>query len=85
MRQHDDFSNGERGKFSNPNAQFKLPVCLDEQVQGYMSAKADAKGIDLSDLVNNLLKREIAIIQAVGWWVATRNPLRSFRATVLAH
>ncbi len=66
MKQHDDISNGERGKFSNPNALFKLPVYLDEQVQGYLSAKADAKGIDLSDLVNDLLKREIAIIQAVG-------------------
>jgi len=66
MKEHYDFSNGERGKFSNPNALFKLPVYLDEQVQGYLSAKADAKGIDLSDLVNDLLKREIGIIQAVG-------------------
>lgn len=27
--------------------------------------KADAKGVDLSDLVNDLLKREIEIIEAV--------------------
>ena len=46
MKQHYDFSKGERGKFSNPDAVFKLPVYLDEQVQGYLSAKADAKGDD---------------------------------------
>jgi len=45
---------------------FSLPVYLDEQVQDYLSAKADAKGVDLSDLVNDLLKREIEMIQAVG-------------------
>ena len=65
MKQQYDFSKGERGKFYNPNAVFKLPVYLDEQVQGYLSAKAEAKGIDLSQLVNELLKRDIALIQAV--------------------
>jgi len=34
---------------------FKLPVYLDEQVQGYLSAKAEAKNMDLPDLVNDLL------------------------------
>lgn len=66
MKQHYDFSNGVRGKFGNPDAVFQLPVYLDEQIQGYLTAKADAKGVDLSDLVNDLLRREIEIIQAVG-------------------
>jgi len=66
MKQNYDFSKGVRGQFNNPNAVFKLPVYLDEQVQGYLSAKAEAKNMDLSDLVNDLLKREIEIIQAVG-------------------
>lgn len=66
MKQQYDFSKGVRGQFSNPNALFKLPVYLDEQVQGYLSAKAESKKIDLSDLVNDLLRREIEIIQAVG-------------------
>jgi len=34
-------------------------------VQSYLAARADAKGIELSDLVNDLLKREIEIIEAV--------------------
>jgi len=66
MKQNYDFSQGVRGQLNNPNAVFKLPVYLDEQVQGYLSAKAEAKNMDLSDLVNDLLRREIEIIQAVG-------------------
>ena len=66
MKEQYDFSKGVRGKFHHPNAVFKLPVYLDEQVQGYLAAKAQAKGVDLSELVNDLLKREIEMIQAVG-------------------
>lgn len=65
MKDHYDFSNGVRGKFFRPEAVFRLPVYLDESVQSYLVSKADAKGIDLSDLVNDLLKREIEIIEAV--------------------
>jgi hypothetical protein len=66
MKEHYDFSNAVRGKFYNANAVFELPVYLDEQVQGYLSAKAQAKGIDLSALVNDLLKREIELVEAMG-------------------
>jgi hypothetical protein len=65
MKDYYDFSKGVRGKFYSPDAVFKLPIYLDESVQSYLTAKADAKGIDLSDLVNDLLKREIDIIEAV--------------------
>ena len=66
MKTHYDFSKGERGKFYRPNAVFRLPVYLDENVQNYLAAKAEAKDIELSDLVNDLLRREIEIIKAVG-------------------
>ena len=66
MKEHYDFSKGVRGKFYNPNAVFELPVYLDERVQGYLSAKAQAKGIELSALVNDLLKREIELVEAMG-------------------
>ena len=49
-----------------PDAVFRLPVYLDEQVQSYLVAKADAKGVELSDLVNDLLRREIEMIETVG-------------------
>jgi hypothetical protein len=66
MKEQYDFSKGVRGKFYNPKAVFQLPVYLDEQVQGYLAAKAEAKGVDLSALVNDLLKREIELVEAMG-------------------
>lgn len=65
MKDQYDFSKGERGKFYRPNAVFRLPVYLDEAVETYLAKKAEAKGIELSDLVNELLKKEIEIIEAV--------------------
>ncbi len=65
MKDRYDFSKGVRGKFYRPDAVFRLPVYLDEKVESYLSAKADAKGIDLSELVNDLLRREIEIIETV--------------------
>jgi hypothetical protein len=63
MRDQYDFSNGQRGKFYRPEAVFRLPVYLDEQVQTYLAAKADAKGIDLAELVNDMLKKDIELIE----------------------
>jgi hypothetical protein len=66
MKEHYDFFGAVRGKFYNASAVFELPVYLDERVQGYLAAKAQAKGIDLSVLVNDLLKREIELVEAMG-------------------
>ena len=63
MKDQYDFSKGERGKFYRADATFRLPVYLDEKVQNYLIAKADAKGIDLADLVNDMLKKDIELIE----------------------
>lgn len=63
MKDHYDFSKGVRGKFYRPEAVFRLPVYLDEKVQSYLTAKADAKGVDLAELVNDMLKKDIEIIE----------------------
>lgn len=63
MKDSYDFSKGERGKFYRPAAVFRLPVYLDEKVQTYLTAKADAKGVDLADLVNDMLKKDIELIE----------------------
>lgn len=60
-----DFSKGVRGKFYHPNATLNLPVYLDADVQAYLAAIAAKKGMPLSELANDLLKREIGIIEAV--------------------
>jgi hypothetical protein len=58
-----DFSKGERGKSYRPEAVSRLPVYLDEEVQSYLAAKADAEGVDLADLVNDMLKKDIELIE----------------------
>ena len=63
MKDHYDFSKGQRGKFYRPEAVFRLLVYLDEKVQSYLTAKADAKGVDLAELVNDMLKKDIEIIE----------------------
>jgi hypothetical protein len=65
MKDRYDFAKGVRGKFYRSNAEFRLPIYLDEMVEKYLAAKADAKGVELSDLVNDPLKREIEIIETV--------------------
>ena len=58
-----DFSGGTRGKFYRKNAQLQLPIHLEANVQNTLAAIANAKGIDLSTLVNELLKKDIELIQ----------------------
>ncbi|RJQ49118.1 MAG: hypothetical protein C4528_01040 [Gammaproteobacteria bacterium] len=60
-----DFSGGVRGKFYQPDAMFNVPVYLDADVQAYLSVIASKKGVPLSDLTNELLKKEIAILEAM--------------------
>jgi hypothetical protein len=59
-----DFSKGTRGKFFRPNARLSLPVYLDADVQDYLSARAQARGIGVDQLVNDLLKKDIELIEA---------------------
>jgi hypothetical protein len=59
-----NFSGGSRGKFHRPGARLNLPVYLDPDVQAYLSALAAKKGVPLSDLANDLLKKDIAILEA---------------------
>ena len=63
MRDEYDFSTGERGKFHRPNAKVHLPVYLDEDVQATLVSLAAATGKDYSALINELLKKDIELIQ----------------------
>lgn len=59
-----DFSKGTRGKFFRPDARLSLPVYLDAEVQDYLAARAKARGVDVGQLVNELLKKDIELIEA---------------------
>ena len=65
MKPEYDFKNAERGKFFRPGATLRLPIYLEPEVQDYLAAKAQAKNIDLDDLVNDLLKQEIRIAESL--------------------
>ena len=58
-----DFANGERGKFYRKGAQLQLPSHLEANVQNTLAALAKTKGVDLSVFVNELLKKDIELIQ----------------------
>ena len=64
MRSDYDFSNGERGRFFRKNAELRLPVYLEDEVLAYLQERARAKGVELNELVNALLKQDIALIEA---------------------
>jgi hypothetical protein len=59
-----DFSKGSRGKFFKPGAKLNLPVYLEAEVQDYLAARAKARGIEVDQLVNELLKKDIELIEA---------------------
>lgn len=49
---------------SRPPPRKRLPVYLDDPVQQRLTALAEAQGIELSSLFNNLLRRDIERIDA---------------------
>ena len=64
MRKKYDFSKGERGKFYHPDAEFDLPVYLEPDITEYIKAIALKKNIDINEIVNDQLRKNIALIQS---------------------
>lgn len=61
-----DFGKGVRGLHHiPPGAKVLMPVSIDRDVWEYFSGKAEQRGVNLSDLVNELLKRDIEIGEAL--------------------
>ena len=56
-------SGGRRGRFHKVGAQVNFPVYLEQQVQATLAALASAKGVDFSALINDLLKKDIELIE----------------------
>ena len=64
MKDEYDFSEAERGRFCRPDAILAPPVHLDPEVLAFLTARAAARGVSLTELVNELLKKDIALIKA---------------------
>ena len=65
MKDEYDFSGAERGKFYRNDAELVPPVHLDPEVAKYLQARADARGTSLNALVNELLKKDIDLIESI--------------------
>ena len=59
-----DFSGGIRGRFYRSGVRLNLPIYLDSDVLSYLSQVAAKKGLPVSEIVNDLLKKDIAIIES---------------------
>lgn len=64
MKSEYDFSKAERGTFYRKNAARDLPVYLETGVRDYLAERAKARGVEVNELVNDLLKRDIELIVA---------------------
>ena len=61
-----DFSKGVRGLHHiPPGAKVFLPASIERSVWQYFSKKAEQKGVDLSELLTDVLKRDIEINEAL--------------------
>ena len=54
-----------RGKLFRPGALLQLPIYLDAEVQTYLAQRAQARGVEVGQLVNELLKKDIELIEAL--------------------
>jgi hypothetical protein len=61
-----DFSKGIRGLHSIPSdARVLMPASIEKSVWEYFSGKAEQRGVDLSELLTEVLKRDIEINEAL--------------------
>ena len=63
MKRNYDFSRGVRGKFCREGAALRLPIYLDAKLQKQLEELARKNGKDVSELANQLLKREVQLIE----------------------
>jgi len=65
MKKNCDFEHAEQGKFYRPIEQLEIPVYVDKDVQRFLMKKAAKEDKSISEIVNTLLKTDIAIAQAL--------------------
>ena len=65
MKKNYDFTHAEQGKFYRPIEQLEIPVYVDKDVQRFLMKQAAKEDKSISEIVNTLLKTDIAIAQAL--------------------
>ncbi len=65
MREEYDFSKSERGKFFRKDIKLNLPVYLEDEVLSFVEEIAKRKKTDLSTTVNQILRSDIQLAEAM--------------------
>ena len=63
MKSNYDFSRAVRGKFYREGGELRLPIYLDAKLQKQLEDLAQKNGKDVSELVHQLLKREVQLVE----------------------
>jgi predicted HicB family RNase H-like nuclease len=63
MKDEYDFSNAQRGKFYKPNLRLIPTVRLDPDVLDFLATRAQQRGTTINQLVNQLLKKDIELLE----------------------
>ena len=63
MKKEYDFSKGERGKFYHAEAELDLPIYLDPDVAVFVQKVAAKKGVDVTTIVNDWIRKDIAFLE----------------------
>ena len=63
MKEEYDFSKGIRGKFYKENANFRLPIYLDSELEDFINKIANERNTTITQVVNNLLFKDKELIE----------------------
>lgn len=63
MKREYDFSKAVRAKFYRKGAELRLPIYLDAKLQSQLELIARKKGKDIGEVVNQLLKKEVELLE----------------------
>lgn len=65
MKQEYDFSRAVRGKFSRKGAELNFPIYVNGPMHKPLVSLAKRKGKPVADLVNQLLKRDLELLESL--------------------
>jgi len=65
MKKEYDFSKGVRGKFYRPKVRLNLPVYLDDDIAEFVQKYAKRKKVDAQTVVNEILRGNKEMLQAL--------------------
>ena len=67
MKRACDFAKGVRGKFLRKGAELHLPIYVDSATRKRLERIAKKNGKPVTELVNQLLKKDIELLEALSY------------------